>query len=136
MFGASVNSTTVYAQESDNQEVLENDNEICDNESDEDIVFSAAKAAANTYTREVSEYDMLKAAQKASNVELKNNGFTEADIIALKKPLKGKEHYGKVTYTISCLKFKRLHIKRDSVTLFLIFFKIFHIVSDDFQDIQ
>ena len=84
MFGASVNSTTVYAQESDNQEVLENDNEICDNESDEDIVFSAAKAAANTYTREVSEYDMLKAAQKASNVELKNNGFTEADIIALK----------------------------------------------------
>lgn len=105
VFGASVNSTTVYAQESDNQEVLENDNEICDNESDEDIVFSAAKAAANTYTREVSEYDMLKAAQKASNVELKNNGFTEADIIALKKPLKGKEHYGKVMYTISCLKF-------------------------------
>ena len=28
VFGASVNSTTVYAQESDNQEVLENDNEI------------------------------------------------------------------------------------------------------------
>ena len=55
VFGASVNSTMVYAQESDNQEVLENDNEICDNESDEDIVFSAAKAAANTYTKEVSE---------------------------------------------------------------------------------
>ena len=105
VFGVSVNSTTVYAQESDNQEVLENDNETCDNETDEDVVFSAAKAAANTYTREVSEYDMLKAAQKASNVELKNNGFTEADIIALKKPLKGKEHYGKVKYTISCLKF-------------------------------
>lgn len=63
VFGASVNSTMVYAQESDNQEMLENDNEICDNESDQDIVFSAAKAAANTYTREVSEYDMLKAAQ-------------------------------------------------------------------------
>ena len=105
VLGVSANSTMVYAQESDNQEVLENDNEICDNETDEDIVFSAAKAAANTYTREVSEYDMLKAVQKASNAELKNNGFTEADIIALKKPLKGKEHYGKVTYTISCLKF-------------------------------
>ena len=64
------------------------------------IAMSSATAfGASTYT--VSEYDMIKNLQKSSKAELIKAGYSKKEIDMIKQPLKSKEKYGLVTYTIS-----------------------------------
>lgn len=68
----------------------------------------------NACTQSISEYDMIKHLQHYSSNQLKGLGYSKLDIKQIRQPLKSKEHYGKLTYTISYSKF---YIKKKTTYL-------------------
>ena len=52
-------------------------------------------------SKTVSEYDMIQDMRLLSKEELRQAGLTDNDIMRINQPLKARETYGKVTYTIT-----------------------------------
>ena len=68
-------------------------------EDDDFLLLSGVSLPSVSKT--VSEYDMIKELKQFSKDELREKGFSQEDITAISRPLKAKEHYGNVTYTIT-----------------------------------
>ena len=52
-------------------------------------------------SKSVSEYEMIKELRQYPTDTLKENGFSQKEITAIKGPLKAKSKYGNITYTIN-----------------------------------
>ncbi len=61
---------------------------------------SSTATSGLTISKTISEYDIIKNLRGYSKSELKGLGYTDSDIKAIKAPMKAKEKYGNVTYTI------------------------------------
>ena len=60
----------------------------------------------------VSEYEMIQDLKKLTDEELHSIGYDTSEVVQIRQPLKAKEKYGNVTYTIS---YSSMH-QKDGVT--------------------
>ena len=83
---------------------------FADTETAEYSIHADSKSNITTYndfvlqpavSKSVSEYEMIKELRQYPTDTLKENGFSQKEITAIKGPLKAKSKYGNITYTIN-----------------------------------